>query len=208
VSWTVAAALDVLLAQLNARAPGRSRASDGAIGDDAHASRASDHNPWVQVDGQNLVTARDFTHDPAGGLDCALLAEVLVASRDPRIKYLIWSGRILSGAAGPDPWVWRAYHGKNQHTHHLHLSVVADARCQDRRQWQLRWPTVSLRTVLRRGDRGVVVEILQHALGISADGVFGPATEAAVKRFQAAHRLTVDGIAGGATWRAIDGIAA
>jgi hypothetical protein len=134
-TWQVARSLDTLLAQLNAAYPLRSRASDGGIGDAAHATRDSDHNPWFVLGGQALVTARDFTHDPAGGLDCARLALALRTSRDGRIKYVIWDRQIMSGAAGPSPWVWRAYSGSNPHTKHLHLSVVADARCQSVTPW-------------------------------------------------------------------------
>ena len=41
---------------------------------------------------------------------------------------------------------------------------------------------------------------MQEALGISADGVFGPGTERALKEWQAANGLTADGIAGPATF--------
>ena len=47
------------------------------------------------------------------------------------------------------------------------------------------------------------VSAVQSKLGISADGVFGPQTGAAVKHFQAAHGLTVDGIVGPATAQAL-----
>ncbi|MEA2379002.1 MAG: hypothetical protein QOD13_2909 [Thermoleophilaceae bacterium] len=47
------------------------------------------------------------------------------------------------------------------------------------------------------------VRALQHALGLPADGVFGPQTEAAVKRFQSSHGLTADGVAGPNTRRAL-----
>ena len=38
--------------------------------------------------------------------------------------------------------------------------------------------------VLRKGSRGNEVKELQEFLGIGADGVFGPGTEAAVKAWQ------------------------
>ncbi len=53
--------------------------------------------------------------------------------------------------------------------------------------------------VLRKGCKGAGVGMMQEALGISADGVFGPGTERALKEWQAANGLTADGIAGPAT---------
>lgn len=126
MAWRVAHSLDVLLGQLNALAPNRSKVSDGSIGDAAHSSRESDHNP----DAQGIVRARDFTHDPAGGLDCHWLAAQLVASGDPRIKYVIWDRRIWQGS-------WQPYSGINPHTKHLHLSVVAGAAADTTTPWNL-----------------------------------------------------------------------
>jgi hypothetical protein len=40
------------------------------------------------------------------------------------------------------------------------------------------------------------VRALQKKLGVSADGVYGPKTRAAVKRFQRSHGLAVDGVVG------------
>jgi Putative peptidoglycan binding domain len=53
----------------------------------------------------------------------------------------------------------------------------------------------------RQGGGGV--RALQRALGLTADGVFGPQTEAAVRRFQRRHGLTADGVVGPMTRRAL-----
>jgi hypothetical protein len=58
--------------------------------------------------------------------------------------------------------------------------------------------------------RGADVRALQAALNrngewLDVDGIFGPATEAAVKRFQKSRSLEVDGIVGPLTWAALLG---
>jgi hypothetical protein len=50
---------------------------------------------------------------------------------------------------------------------------------------------------------GSTVAAVQSALGIPADGIYGPQTRRAVRRFQRAHGLTVDGIAGPQTLAAL-----
>jgi putative chitinase len=50
--------------------------------------------------------------------------------------------------------------------------------------------------ILRKGARGEGVRIMQEALGVGADGVFGPGTERALKEWQSANGLVADGIAG------------
>jgi hypothetical protein len=124
MAWRPAASLKVLRTQVDQRAPARSRASDGTIGDAAHQSRTSDHNAWVQDGGVGVVTAIDITHDPLHGCDAGLLAHALANSRDRRIKYIIWSRQILSSTV--QPWLWRPYIGSNPHVSHIHLSVLAE----------------------------------------------------------------------------------
>jgi peptidoglycan hydrolase-like protein with peptidoglycan-binding domain len=57
--------------------------------------------------------------------------------------------------------------------------------------------------LLQIGDRGPRVAALQRALGIQADGIFGPRTRAAVRAFQKRHGLLVDGIVGPQTRAAL-----
>jgi peptidoglycan hydrolase-like protein with peptidoglycan-binding domain len=57
--------------------------------------------------------------------------------------------------------------------------------------------------VLSDGSEGRQVRLLQQALGIKVDGVFGPETEAAVRSFQASRGLSVDGVVGPITGAAL-----
>ena len=59
--------------------------------------------------------------------------------------------------------------------------------------------------VLRKGAKGDGVKIMQEALGITADGDFGPGTEKALKAWQEKNGLTPDGIAGPATFEVLLG---
>ncbi len=58
-------------------------------------------------------------------------------------------------------------------------------------------------TNLKIGSTGSEVKKLQQSLGIKADGIFGPQTQAAVKSFQASKGLVTDGIAGVKTQTAL-----
>jgi peptidoglycan DL-endopeptidase CwlO len=62
--------------------------------------------------------------------------------------------------------------------------------------------------LLHRGSRGSAVAEVQRALGITADGVFGPQTRRAVRAFQRAHGLVADGVVGPLTQAALGGSSA
>ncbi len=66
-------------------------------------------------------------------------------------------------------------------------------------------PTTTSRhfLTLRAGTEGRQVRLLQQALGLPVDGVYGPATEAAVRRFQLSRGLPADGVFGAVTARAL-----
>jgi hypothetical protein len=54
--------------------------------------------------------------------------------------------------------------------------------------------------LLKVGSRGTDVKLLQEFLELTADGIFGKGTERAVKEFQKANGLDVDGLVGTSTW--------
>lgn len=55
-------------------------------------------------------------------------------------------------------------------------------------------------TVLKKGSKGPAVVTLQEFLKLTADGIFGPKTESAVKSYQKKNGLVADGIVGPKTW--------
>jgi peptidoglycan hydrolase-like protein with peptidoglycan-binding domain len=57
-----------------------------------------------------------------------------------------------------------------------------------------------LSAYLKQGSRGANVKFLQSRLKITADGIFGANTKAAVVKFQKEKRLAVDGVVGPTTW--------
>lgn len=137
MSWRLAESLKKLREQINAAYPKRDKTSDGSIGDAAHASRNSDHNPWVFDGKQGVVTAIDIDEDLNGGK--ATLEEIVTAirkSRDPRVKYIIYEGRIT--VAGSNLQRWKKYTGKNAHKQHAHISVHSDRKLYDSRaEWSI-----------------------------------------------------------------------
>jgi peptidoglycan hydrolase-like protein with peptidoglycan-binding domain len=208
MAWRLAKSLETLRAQVNAKYPTRSKQSDGSIGDEKHASRSSDHNPWVKDGSMGIVTAIDITHDPEDGFDSYAFADMLLKNRDARVKYIISNGRIGAGSEGPSPWAWRKYSGSNKHNHHVHISVKSDKSFyDDASDWKIDGMAapviagyVKPNPTLRRGSKGDLVELLQSRLKLTVDGIFGPATEAAVKAMQAGYNIAADGIVGPQTW--------
>lgn len=214
MTWRVAGSLERLFEEVNAHAPSRSKAADGGIGDAAHASRASDHNPYIKDSrGVGVVRARDFTHDPKNGFDSYRFARTLILAPDERIRYVISNGEIWNPSVVNK---WRPYSGKNPHDHHAHVSVVERPQSlyDDKSDWKWEAKPVDMAgdrpikpvpddPVLRRGSKGEAVRELQNLLGIKVDGDFGPATERAVKAFQTSRGLGSDGIAGFYTWKAL-----
>lgn len=181
-------ALDVLLAEVNKHAPGRSKASDGGLASSDHtaANPTSDHEALDGV----AWTARDFTDDPAGGLDGSELAQKLAhrIGKHPALgpgSYVIHNARIISHARLAEGW--RPYSGYNAHRQHVHLSV-SDARSgyDNRTPWNLwaaaepkpvaptRVPTMLDITIALERLSGKSTNLRAIALYASARKVLGP----------------------------------
>lgn len=217
MAWRLAYALVTLRSEVNALAPDRSKVSDGTIGDPAHASRCSAHNP----NNAGVVCGLDITHDPAGGFDAHAWADRIRRNPHSQCRYIISNGRIAGRSTG---WKWHRYTGSNKHTKHIHITVGGGGDCEPTTpydsitSWGVKGGVpvpqpggsdVNLRT-LKQGDRGRDVKAMQLLLRgnanqtqVTADGNFGPATAGAVKNVQAWCRLTVDGVVGPKTWDAL-----
>lgn len=190
--------------QINAKFPYRDKASDGGIGDPAHAARVSDHNP----DANGVWHAYDFDHDPdSNGLDCYILKAQLIASHDSRIKYIIFMRRIWYASSRSEFY----YDGVNAHDHHMHLSVVSGAVGDDPRRWVLPFLDTTVVTpggsgswtdgpYCQYGDRNDrVMKLQQHMTKMYRGyntyvptGFYGDATKAGIAEFQ--DRVGITGV--------------
>lgn len=107
----LALSLRRLAREVDAAWPDRETSSDGWIGDAAHLSRQSDHNP----DSRFIVHALDVT--AAGIRPRALVARAI---KHPATEYVIWNERIWSRRYDFDP---RGYDGPDPHVSHVHISI-------------------------------------------------------------------------------------
>lgn len=137
-----AKSLTKLVVEIDAAWPGRDKgsgSSDGWLGDQAHQTRKSDHNP----DANGVVRAQDIDVDLDGryvpSVDDEALVQFLVGlgrGGDNRLNpdgYVISCRRIWSSARG---WVQREYSGSNAHAKHTHVSCTSDpAGYDDQRPW-------------------------------------------------------------------------
>lgn len=198
-----------LRAQIDARFPDRDKASDGWIADESHPS-TSDHSPDLST---GVVRAIDVDEDLLGPLyrDNEIadrLVSELVASRDERLRYLIFESQIWSASSG---WSARRYSGSNAHAHHIHISFTRIGD-RDGRLFAIPLLTGSLpKRELARGSVGDAVLLVQGAirslhdqllldgrsfpgLRLKLDGQFGPATERAVRALEGLYALPVTGV--------------
>ena len=215
MAYRLAASLARLREEVNERWPDRDKASDGWIGDPAHATRDSDHNPYIiDSSGVGVVRALDVDAGPGANRDIGLwIAEHvrdLGADGFAALQnggYVISAGRIASATSG---WVWRVYTGTNPHDSHTHISV---SKVQAQYDSPARWgvaPVAGEARVLRLTDplmQGDDVREVQRVLAAwyrlpasFVDGYYGAETVRFVKRAQISTppppALVADGVVG------------
>lgn len=221
MAYRLAASLIQYRAECNLKWPGRDKSSDGWIGDAAHASRSSDHNPWVK-DNRGIGVVRAYDLDGGPGMSDPIglwVAEFLRAKGKaggfPPLgsgSYVISNYRIADASS---KWNWVPYHGSNPHNHHTHVSVALSQSQYDYRgTWglagQVSAPPAAAPTdtsTLQLGSKGPAVVALQKVLNrwypslpaLATDGDFGPATQERVKYFQSRAGLVSDGVVGAKT---------
>ena len=106
--------------QVNEAFPHRDRRSDGIVGDSSHASRKSDHNPTAEGWVRAIDVDANLSDDPKASYVLANQLRLL-ARRDRRLSYIIYSGKITSRRS---LWRWKKYTGINPHNSHVHISFT------------------------------------------------------------------------------------
>jgi murein L,D-transpeptidase YcbB/YkuD len=81
----------------------------------------------------------------------------------------------------------------------MHSTVAPKVAHHSTKHAAAKHPAVSLKV----GSRGSLVAVVQRLLHITADGMYGPQTKAAVENFQRHHHLKVTGIVGKQTLAAL-----
>ncbi len=179
--------------------------SDGEYGPVTKRAAIQAHQRYL-----NAAYGVGLAEDGEWGPETYYATRSLRAGDDSDDVY-VWQGMLY--CAGADPQMFdgafgaytRAATEDYQTGAGLHPTGVAD-RYTWARMFGAGRPS---HTLLRRGDRGAEVRYLQELLmyagyPVATDGDFGPATEAAVKEFQAASGLVPDGEVGPLTWQALE----
>ncbi|MGC4769193.1 hypothetical protein ACLQ25_09460 [Micromonospora sp. DT44] len=134
MAWVVAPNIKALFASVNKLAPARDKTSDGTIGDLAHSTGVSGHNPddtaGVRAERSDSDTTpevragdidRDLRidHIPGDDMEAVVQKVVRTPALRRRLIYVIYNRRIWSASSG---WAQQPYSGSNPHDHHAHFS--------------------------------------------------------------------------------------
>lgn len=193
--------------QIASRAPGGYR---GGAAEYPRLARAIalDRAAALQSASWGAFQIMGFNHAPAGYPDVESFVAAMVSGEGAQLDSFIafLKAKHLDAALARRDWAAfaRGYngpaHARNRYTQKLAAAFAFHDHGSAR--------TENPRPLLRQGSRGADVKALQTALGLTPDGLFGPATKAAVLAAQHAAGLHGDGVVGQQTWQALEGQAA
>lgn len=111
----------------------------------------------------------------------------------------------------PEPKPQPTPKAKQTWEHYINGAIVKELQLELNKQFHAKLnvdgyfgdETINALVVVRRGAKGSLTKIIQKRLGIDDDGVFGAKTEKAIRAFQKARRLQIDGVVGKETWKAL-----
>jgi hypothetical protein len=130
MAWVLTRGLQTVRAEFNEVFPDRDKNSDGSVGDLAHQSGPSGHNPdrtgrpeYSDGDSLDEVRAIDVDKDLRSVITMEQVIQYLVrrgrAGHYLPFRYIIYKGRIWGRSSG---WVTQTYTGANKHNEHAHFS--------------------------------------------------------------------------------------
>jgi len=205
------ACLVALREEFNRIAPTRDKESDGWIGDEAHQSGNSDHNP----DANGNVHAIDVDKDLNTDFDMQDCVDYIISEcrksgesgKDKgRLKYVIYNRVIWEASNG---WNSRPYTGSNPHDKHAHFSCeYAEKYAEDDSPWGLveRFGDMANQFLVKQNPNAgptEEVKFWQYQLEWAGydpgeiDGIFGSKMRAALDKWRKDRgQAVVDNITG------------
>jgi hypothetical protein len=200
------------------------------VGDEAHKNTWSDHN----ANDAGVYCAIDVKGD--GGLELAAFVRHLIAKPHPNLRYVIFNHKIYHRSNDFEPEDYHGKSGHEDHAHasvgngpdgrsttgydngttSWRISAIDDNAPTPSKPSKPSKPSTGTKLgdkmpTIERGNKGSRVRMLQGLLlawgySLKVDGIFGAATQRAVRDFQSKHAKPVDGIVGAITWNALLGL--
>jgi hypothetical protein len=148
-----------------------------------------------------------FNHNLAGFTDVEIFVKAMVSGQGAQLD--AFARFIKASSLGDElirkdwPGFARGYNGPDYAKNKYDIKLAAAFVLHDNGGPRTENPRLVLRMGDRDGPGADDVKTLQTALGLKADGDFGPGTKAAVIAVQKAAGLYPDGVVGQQTWLAI-----